>query len=297
MNPATPTAKSETEAIAALARSALQPNFLGEGTASRSSVVMFPDKTLKCLAPLVEAASPAPYRQRATVELKETRSFIAYLHAHAIPKVTRIFATVTEQGARFEAIIDYHAEQNGTAGWGEHTATLTLQTTPEWQTWIKRNRAEIPQADFAELLEDNLADIIEPDGAALLDMAQFLTGKKGATWKSGKNLKDGAITFEYSETIETTGGVSARRDETEQVPDHLVLNLCPFVGGAPVAVRTRFRFRIGDRGNLSFIYLMDRPHKVIEAAVNAARARIEEETGLPVHLGSASIKNPSAFTL
>ena len=79
-----------------------------------------------------------------------------------------------------------------------------------------------------------------------------------------------------------------------QVPDRFVLGICPFVGAYGVEMSARLRFRISDGGKLTFIYILDRPFKVIESAFASARARIEAETGLTVHLGSATVLNPTS---
>lgn len=145
------------------------------------------------------------------------------------------------------------------------------------------------QEAFAEFLEDNLTDIVKPEAADLLEMAQLLTGTKGVTFKSGKNLKTGAIDFAYTEAIDAGG----RRDGDMKVPDHFVIGLCPFVGSAGVEVKARLRFRISDSGKLSFLYLLEQPHKIVERAFAAIRSDIEGATELPVHMGAGTVANPS----
>lgn len=282
--------ETEASTVASLARAAVAP--LNLASVPAAGVLVFADKTVRSL----EAFSPTPKRKRASVSLYESKSFVEYVKAHKLPGATHLFGQSNELGGSFSAVIDYHEAETATKevavpGWSDHRATLTLQTTPEWKRWIENNGKAMTQEAFAEFLEDNITDIIKPDGATLIEIAQLLVGKKGATFRSGKNLKTGAIDFAYSEQIEASAG---RRDDNMQVPDRFTLGICPFVGAAGVEVSVRLRFRISDSGKLTFIYLLDRPHKVIEAAFNATRMVIESSTSLGVHLGTAVVNNPTA---
>ncbi len=286
-----PITETEAATVAALARTAVAPLNLAD--VSSTGLLVFPDKTIRSL----EAFAHMPKRKRAGVSLYEAKSFIDYIKAHKVSESTHLFGMANELGGSFTAVIDYHqkigatTDQVGQAGWGDHRAVLNLCTTPEWKRWVESNGKAMTQEAFAEFLEDNVTDIINPDGATLIEIAQLLVGKKGATFRSGKNLKTGAIDFQYSEQIEAQAG---RRDDTMQVPDRFTLGICPFVGAHGVEVSVRLRFRISDSGKLTFIYLLDRPHKIIEAAFNATRAEIETATELSVHLGTAQINNPTA---
>ena len=86
----------------------------------------------------LERYMPEPLRPRAKATFNEPKSFINYVVAHG-EEGTHLFGDVTEAGGHFAAIVDYHlpttAEASSKQGaqWGEHTARLNLQTTPEWQ--------------------------------------------------------------------------------------------------------------------------------------------------------------------
>lgn len=244
----------------------------------------------------LERYADNPRRKRAKVSIYETNSFIDYVNRHKIAGSTHLFGQATELGGSFSATFDYHGAERGAsptptpaAGWGEHTATLSLETTPEWRRWVGNNAKLLTQEQFAEFIEDNQLDIIEPAAAEILDMAQLLTGKKTVNFKGGKNLKNGSIQLEYTETIEVTGGATSRRDDAMIVPDKFKLGLVPFVGASGVEIEARLRFRIGDSGKLSFAYILNRPYKVIEAAFQFARDEIEDKTGIKVLLGSGAV--------
>lgn len=250
----------------------------------------------------LERLATAPRRSRAGVKLYEVASFIGYVNRHKQPRHTAIFGRATEKEVAFTAIIDYHAPEAkmeemasgavavdaATAAWAEHRVTVELVLTPEWLRWLGKDRQLLAQGDFAEFIEENMADIVEPDGATMLEVAQGLQGRKDVAFKSGRNLRDGAITLEYSEQV-LVGGTANRRDDTFKVPEKFKLALVPFVGANGIEVWARLRYRIGTDGKLQFAYVLDRPFKVIEAAFLLAREEIEGETGLPVALGGVTV--------
>jgi len=277
---------SEAATVAALVKAANAPLHLEEHDA-----LVFPDKTIKNL----EFLAPTPTRKRARVMLHEAASFIGYVLRFREAGRTLIFGNASEVGGSFNAIIDYHGSTDGAPdgpAWGEHVATLTLATTPEWQRWLGNNNKLLSQEQFAEFIEDNQLDIIRPNAGDVLDMAQLLIGKRAATFKSGKSLRTGALQIEYSETIEAT---NARTSDAMQIPEFLTLQLCPFVGSAGVEITARLRFRISDSGKLAFQYILNRPFKIIEDAFNATRAEISGQTGLDVYLGSGAVLPASAI--
>lgn len=247
------------------------------------------------ITPLVlpEKHLEAPRRKRAKVSFYEEVSFSDYVNRHKIDGATHIFGRATENAAGFTAIVDYHGQAEGKPAWGEHTAALTMEITPEWSRWMAKNQKFMSQQEFAEHIEDNLLDIILPEPAALLEVAQGLQGMKNVSFKSGRNLRDGAIKLEYVETIEVSGTTS-RRDASFQVPEKFTIQVVPFVGANGVEIEARLRFRVGNDGSLSFAYILNRPYKVIEKAFSVTREDIEKTTGIKVLLGSGAISNPAA---
>jgi uncharacterized protein YfdQ (DUF2303 family) len=247
-----------------------------------------------------------PRRKRATVGLYEARSFIDYVNLHKHPGATAVFGKATELGGSFTAVLDYHGANlnvpqegekpgqfnEGIPNWGDHKVTFTLETTPEWARWVANSNKLMPQEQFAEFIEENMADIVAPAAGDILDMAQGLVGRKGVQFKTGRNLKDGSIKLEYVENIDVQGTIS-RRDDAFKVPDSFRLGIVPFVGSNGVEIDARLRFRIGTDAKLSFAYLLNRPYRLIEEAFNATRDDIERETGIKVMLGSATVHQPN----
>ncbi len=281
-----PQNKTEAQTVAELARAA-QAVLIN---VTRAGVAIFPNGTVVDLAP--EALDKNPKRKRAAISLYESGSFIDYLKRFKIAAQSVVFGKASETGGSFKAILDFHdAQADATtptaANWGEHICELILAATPEWTRWINGNNKPMSQEQFAEFIEDNAPDIVIPDAAVLLDMVQFLEGKKDVMFKSGRNLRTGAIELNYSEQIaETTG----RRDDKAELPGRIIVKLMPFVGTTQVEIVARLRFRVSDSGKITFTYILDRPFKVLEAAFNAICAQIESDTGVPVMLGTGTVK-------
>lgn len=272
--------KSEAQTVVELCAKLNQPTL----NVSRSGVAVFPSGQVINLED--ERHDPNPKRKRASVALYAAESFIDYVKRYSTLDVSIIFGQASEVGGSFKSILDYHGS---IPGWGEHTVSLDLKTTPEWSRWLGMNNKQLTQEQFAEFIEDNAPDIVTPDAAALLDMVTLLQGTKTVQFKSGKSLKNGATELLYTEQIvESTG----RRDDSMQLPNFIIVRLTPFVGCAGADITARLRFRISDSGKLTFIFVLDRPFKVLEAAFNVVAAQIETETTIPVMLGNGSVTPP-----
>lgn len=276
---------SEAAAVAAIVRQAQTPTHF----TARQGVVILPNGTKIDLEnELLEAH---PKRPRALVVLHETQSFIDYLQRFKRAESSIIFGIATEEGYQFRAIIDFHnaqANESGRANWGEHVCRLEMRTTPEWKRWLAANGKAMTQEQFAEFVEENAPDILVPDAALLLDMVEFLQGKRTVTFKSAKNLRNGTTELVYSEQIDEGAG---RREDAARFPHAMVLKLFPFVGASGVEVNARLRFRVGENGRVTFSYLLDRPFKIIEGAFVAACSEIETATQIPVMLGDGAVSS------
>lgn len=219
----------------------------------------------------------APSRLRGTVTLNDAVSFIAVVNDHKGPQ-TRLFSSVKPPS--FTAV--FNANVGDQAGWGDHRACYAAPLAPEWLTWTHMDGNKVDQVTFAQFIENNMPDIVEPDGATLLTIANTFEAKKKANFASAQKLGNGETQFTYEETIEGTAQKGAVR-----VPEHFVIAIPVFENGDPWRVDVRLRYRIADGGKLTLWYELVRPHKTIEAAVKELRESIARETSLHVLNGKA----------
>ena len=219
-----------------------------------------------------------PLRIQQKVELHDAASFIAYVQEFGDHEISRIF--FDQEHELFQVVIDYHGG-NGVPGWCEHVAGFVARRSEEFKAWMAQNKKQMSQVDFAHFLEENLPDIVEPDGATLLEIALTFWAKKDVEFASGIRLQNGQIQFTYNELVR-----GAAQKGTLDMPEQFVLGIPIHVGGPAYRIPVRFRWRLQE-GKAIFWYEIVRPHRYVEDALKEIRERVGQETGLDVLAGVA----------
>jgi uncharacterized protein YfdQ (DUF2303 family) len=217
------------------------------------------------------------------VKLRDAASFIKYVSDHK-RVCSRIYATVDP--ATFLAVLDdhvvvaSHAEPfEQVALWREFRAEFKVPPSREWKTWNAANRQQMNQQAFAEFLQENLPDIIVPDGAALMDMALNFESSQKGHFIASQRLQDGSQNLQWAADNNDAGLVT--------LPPEITLSIPVFENESPSLQHARLRFRIDTgEGKLKLWYELIRPHKTLENAFRDAWKRIAEETKVPILLGT-----------
>lgn len=218
-----------------------------------------------------------PRRKRGTVQLTTADSLVAYVKDHDEEDGrTRLYANVDQQ--RVVAVLN---GPNAEPGWGDHKAVLTLKRTPGFNRWLARDGLIDDQVAFAEHIEDCLADIIDPPGADLLELAQTFQASTSAEFRTGARLQDGRRQLTYVEEVNASAGNSGQIE----VPSEFVVNVAPIEGSDPVLITARLRFRVGN-GKLRIGYILHRPDVVLREAFDNVLAQIEAGTGITAYHGT-----------
>jgi uncharacterized protein YfdQ (DUF2303 family) len=212
---------------------------------------------------------PAPTHMIARRHVTDAESFLAY-YARFADERSIIMCNVDK--GEFVATFDYHAP--GKPAFQDHSLHYTCQQTQEWKTWNERSSKRMSQIEFAFFLEQNAREIVQPEGATILEIALTLTAKTNLSFKSGKRLADGQTQFRYEEELE--GKAGANGDIT--IPDKIKLGLRVFEGCAPYEIDALFRWRLKD-GDLTFWFDLVRPHVTYRAALDDVYTRIKTESG------------------
>jgi uncharacterized protein YfdQ (DUF2303 family) len=217
----------------------------------------------------LEAYGRAPRRLSFHYKVRDAESFGRLWHrfAHAD---SVLFADAPS--VSLVAVID-EATADG-ASWREQAIIQLFTCTPAWQRWLGLDNKLLSQTQFAEHVEDSLADIVDPDAATMLEIAQTFHAHRTAQFAQSTRLNSGQRQFTYNEEI--TAGAGQRGDLV--VPETLTLGLTPFEGGARYSVTARLRFRLLD-GALTLGFKLDRPDDVERAAFEEAVHQVEVETG------------------
>lgn len=226
----------------------------------------------------IEAQEPEPRRKHERITLHTGDSLSQYVVKHNQGDGSaELFADVEE--ASVVAILNAPTESK--AGWSDHRAHLALRFTDAWDRWSARDRQMMDQVVFAELIEEGLVDIAEPDSATLLEIATTFEAQSAANFKSATRLESGERQFRYEETIDARAG----RQGDLVIPSEFILSLNPFEGSRAYAVTARLRYRLHD-GKLTLGYILDRPKDILANAFDDVLEAIEEATSLTALRGT-----------
>ncbi len=263
------------EALTVLTAGALQPAKVGDA----HFVNLPPGYTQTDITKLVEAAAPRPTRKRGVVELAAVESLIQYCKDQGAAATAYLFADPDAL-----AIAAVFNDQRDLPGWRDHRAVFKAAYTPEFQRWIGRNghTKAMSQTEFAEFIEDNLADITEPAAHQLLEVATTIQAKTDINFASAKRLQDGQVQMQYTEAINATAGANGALT----IPREFQLGLRIFKNGDGYKLRARLKYRIGS-GSVKFWYELDRPERAVEDAFSGYINQVAEQTGYTVLLGKA----------
>lgn len=232
-------------------------------------------------------AAPTPGRIRRQVVVNDATSLINYLAANTAEQAEGAsvgFSHAHGEG-RLEVWADLDdrsviAHLDGGNGWRDHSATLALPHSREWDEWGEIDGKLLRQTAFAEFIEDHLSSIGAPDGGLLLDVCQTLTAKTKVDFRSSCLLSNGQRQFEFAETVDARAGQKGNLT----VPTELTLVLRPFQGVDAVAVTARFRYRI-DEGQLFLGVRLIESEKVLETAFEALVAEVQQALPVPILRG------------
>lgn len=219
----------------------------------------------------------APRRIKQSIELRSAQSFCDYVTRFAEDGAS-VFCDL--KGQSFTAVLDYHADQD-TPAWAGHKASYTCPIDSRWKTWTSRNGKQMNQVEFAQFIEDNLPDIVKPEGADMLTISRTLQAKKKVEFKSDQNLSNGDIQFTYNETTNGSAGQL-------EIPQEFTLGIPVYEGGAKYEVIARLRYRISE-GKLAMWYDLVRPERMEEDAFKETAEAIEQQCASYASIYDAAI--------
>ena len=234
--------------------------------------------THKDITDLVEKAQPTPNRKRGTVALKDVASLLAYCADQCMPASGYIYAD--PDARRLTAVFNDHRAAL-LPGWRDHRAEFKAEYTPEFDNWLRHNKQPKSQTEFAEFIEDNLADITEPAAAQLMEVATTMQAKTGINFSSSKRLDNGQVQLEYTETIDARAGAGGAL----QIPKEFALGLRIFKNGSGYRLKARLKYRLSG-GAVKFWYELDRPEKSVEDAFAGYVEAVRQTSGYTVLIGT-----------
>ena len=267
--------RTEADAIAEVAReSALNPIKL-EG----DRLVVFPQPDGKAPHVLdLEKYQAGPTRARGTTTVYDVDGFARALDSIAAGADDDRHATYADPDARtITAVLNDDT-------WRDWRIVHPLRLTREWQAWTAFEGFH-PQVEFAEFIEDNLADIAAPEPTTMLEISRSFTATVATKFSTVARLDNGQVQLAYTEEIDGRAGGPGGQ---VVIPETFTIRVAPFVGSDPADIVCRLRYRI-NQGDLRIGYFLpDRERMADEAFAE----RVTEVTGLvnaqaPVFVGPA----------
>ncbi len=210
-----------------------------------------------------------PDRPRGTFHPATVESLVDYVENHKIDDHTTLW--VHETSGKVVAVLDDHAGK--VPAFRQHRAELTLRPSSEWLFWTKHDNQLLDQEAFAELLQEGLPDILKPDGATLLEVAEKFHSSTQVKFRSGVDRSSGEVKFLYDESVEAKATTAAG---DIAVPRTFTLALAPFIGEEKVEIDANLRYRAGG-GKLQLGYKLERPERIVEDALDRVAGKLAEK--------------------
>lgn len=210
---------------------------------------------------------PQPRRKAGVYLFGDLASLTTYISTHGNQDATSIW--IDRGNACVIAVLNDHAGPPGIAGWGDHQAILRLERTPEWTHWKDKDGRLMGQEEFAEHVQQGVGEILDPDPATMLEVAQSIQGTSDATWRTARRLDNGEVGFTYTEDIQASAG----RTGALEVPSTFTLKVAPFYGDEDRQLEARLRYRVNG-GHLTIGYQLVQPHTLELQALTAMQVAL-----------------------
>lgn len=212
--------------------------------------------TLHDLTEKIEKAQHAPNRKQGTVRLTSIDSFLQFAADQNQAGTGYIYADPEQQ--TLTAVFNDTKEHS--TGWRDHRGVFKAELSRECANWIRNNKQNKEQEDFAIFLEDNIADIVEPSGDTLLTVALSLQAKTEVNFSSSKRLDNGQVQLTYTENMDARAA-----NGTLEIPREFAIGVRIFKNSEGYKIKARLKYRLHS-GRVKFWYELDRVENVIENA-------------------------------
>lgn len=223
----------------------------------------------------------APARMAGTYAFDDVASFLEYWKRYHTD-ASVCYASM--EPAQFVAVIDHHGKKPEHTAYEAHRAVHVLTHSKEWETWegASGNKFESNQA-FAEWLENQVPDVVNPAGANMLEIALNFKVTSNAAFGNQANLHNGKVDFTFTDNVQGTAQTAAGK---VSIPEQFRIEIPVWQGieATKYQVDARFRYRLNN-GRLIIWYELIRPHKVIETAFKDVLAQVKAGIGADVLFG------------
>jgi uncharacterized protein YfdQ (DUF2303 family) len=222
----------------------------------------------KALATNHLPSPPRVKRQITLSDLGELHLYLGELLSTKSAPYPVIFADHAE--LKFTLFPEYHLAEK--LSWLDHSATVRLAHSREFNAWKVKDGVRMSQVEFAEFIDRNVIDITNPTGATMLTMAQTLEATRTEVFKSAVRVSDGTHKFTWANDAADNKG-------NTEVPERFSLALRIFQGDEEaVEVTAKLYYRIKE-GALTFFYQLHRIDEIIEKLWDEKLIKLREALG------------------
>ena len=227
----------------------------------------------------LEKLRDAPSRIRESVQADDAESFIRYWNRFS-DENSLVF--LDEEDKTVIAKLDYHGP--GMARWGSHTITMRVKESREFKKWKGVINHYQDQTELLEFLGDNIADVVEPAHADLLEVVKRFEVKREIIYSNTQKLSNGNVSFTYKE--EDSGVTSSFI-----LPKEIVIAVPVYQGDELMTITMEVRYRLRE-GKVRFLLRVADMDKLREEAfkktIQTIAARVGEDR---VFCGGSSSSN------
>ena len=260
-----------------------------------------------------------PERKQGTAALTSLDSFIA--HANRFKDTqSAVFANDDRKAPSLTAVLDYHESGDGKPRFGRHRGFYAFPLSDEWKAWSEKNGAKLGQKNFAEFIEDRIADVMAPPpsvaerigeeipesasggdfgtrtpdeqlaylarliGGNFAGPARLMELSRGLSIHANESIEN-AVTLATGETslVYKADHVNGQGEKV-RVPNLFLISIPVFLNGPRYRIAVRLRYRLA--GGVVWFFELYRADKVFDHAFDEACAKVSAEIGLPLFRGA-----------
>lgn len=296
---------TEAEAVAALATKAAgiisQQTVTDPETGTKVSVLLVPN-TMQSVAiqAALDARMSAPRRRMGSIYVASIASFVAMVNRHK-SDATVVYCCDNDQPSLTAVMNDHLPEATGAAGFRDHRVCYHPELSDQWQAWADHDGEALSMSAFAEHLEDNAMDMVDPAIPMPQVTADILTslGVKAAAPATIRNLARSLTIHESSKVSETrnmqSGEAQLMFESTHTdadgkplvVPGAFLVGFPIYKGGPPYLFVARLRYR-KQGGTIVWIYSLAQTDLAKRRNMEEMIRKVGSETGVLIIEGQAS---------
>lgn len=243
-----------------------------------------------------------PERRTGTATLTRLESLIDHIKRFK-DEDSVLYALDNRTAPRLTAVLDYHESgAGGTPRFGEHRSVFAFPLSDEWRAWNAADGKKMSMIDFAAFLEDRIVDVelVEDPTALNEDIRRFIgaTGldriagpSKLMELAKGLQVNESSVIKQVHNMSSGEGQIRFESEHTDasgapvDVPGLFIICVPVFAHDGYYRIAARLRYRKTNEG-ITFWYDLWRTDLVFDDAFDKACARVRDETGLPLLIGT-----------